>query len=119
MRLDRRNTIRLRIQPNPSIIIQIRWKPPGILSQIIPMDLEIKGNLANPVKPKAYERLLLDAMYGDHSAFVSQEEIEEQWKIVELFILAWEKPPPPNFPNYKARSFGSKELDKWVPDFNF
>ena len=113
------NHIRLRIQPNPSIIIQIRWKPPGILSQITPIDLEIKGNFTNPVEPKAYERLLLDAMYGDHSAFVSQEEIEEQWKTVEPFLHKWEKHLPKNFPNYNAGTLGPKEVENWLSGFNF
>ena len=113
------NHIRLRIQPNPSIIIQIRWKPPGILSQITPIDLEIKGNFSNPVEPKAYERLLLDVMYGDHSAFVSQQEIEEQWKIVEPFLYTWKKHPPTNFPNYIAGTFGPEEVEEWLPRFSF
>ena len=31
--------------------------------------------------PEAYERLLLEALVGDHSHFVSEEELRAQWRI--------------------------------------
>ncbi|MHA2127905.1 MAG: glucose-6-phosphate dehydrogenase [Candidatus Hodarchaeales archaeon] len=110
------NMIKLRIQPRPRISIRISFLQPGILSTITPTDLKVKGER---IEPKAYERLLLDAMNGDQSAFIDQEEIEEQWKIVEPFAKAWEKSPPKNLPNYKAGSIGPDEVRNFIKNFSF
>ncbi|MFW9930820.1 MAG: glucose-6-phosphate dehydrogenase [Candidatus Thorarchaeota archaeon] len=110
------NMIKLRIQPRPQISLRISFLQPGILSTISPTHLKVKGERK---EPKAYERLLLDAMLGDQSAFVSQEEIEEQWDIVEPFAKAWEKNPPKLIPNYDAGSFGPEEVNKFMPNFSF
>ena len=114
---DTGNIITLRIQPDPSISIQIRWRPPGILSKISPVSLEIANESESHAEPKAYERLLLDALLGDRSNFLSQEEIEEQWKIVAPFVDAWKSTPPEGFPNYVAGSDGPEEIRRLLPDY--
>jgi hypothetical protein len=38
--------------------------------------------------PEAYERLILDAMLGDATLFTREDEVEEQWKLVDAIVGA-------------------------------
>ena len=55
--------------------------------------------------PEAYERLILDAMLGDATLFTREDEVEEQWKLVDAIVGAWGRDRP-TFPNYAAGSWG-------------
>jgi glucose-6-phosphate 1-dehydrogenase len=83
------NTIRMEIQPRTGIDIMIGWKPAGLLTDVEPTSLEIGGK-AEIREPKAYERLLVDAMRGDSTLFIRFDEIREMWKIVDPIIKHWE-----------------------------
>ena len=101
------NRLILRIQPNPSINIKMGWKPPGLLEDVTPLSLDFAGKPEWDVEPKAYERLLLDAMHNDKTLFIRTDEIEEQWRVIMPFLKGWEKSPLPDpYPNYEAGSDG-------------
>jgi glucose-6-phosphate 1-dehydrogenase len=38
-----------------------------------------------------YEKLLLDAIRGDRTLFVSTEEVQAMWKFTDVFVQAWNK----------------------------
>ena len=52
--------------------------------------------------PEAYERLLHDALEGDHTLFIREDEVEHGWAAVEPVI---EAPPPITF--YPAGTLGA------------
>ncbi|WP_293368005.1 glucose-6-phosphate dehydrogenase [Nevskia sp.] len=58
---------------------------------------------------EAYERLILDAMRGDHTLFTTAEGIERLWKVSEPLI---ESPPPVRF--YEPGSWGPKAIHQLV-----
>jgi len=44
-------------------------------------------------------------MLGDATLFTREDEVEEQWKLVDAVIGAWGRDRP-NFPDYPAGSWG-------------
>ncbi|MGZ5436848.1 MAG: glucose-6-phosphate dehydrogenase, partial [Pyrinomonadaceae bacterium] len=58
-----------------------------------------------------YERLLHDCMVGDATLFQRADQVEAGWAVVEPILQAW-KQGPPDFPNYKAGTWGPKEADE-------
>ena len=58
---------------------------------------------------EAYERLILDAMRGDHTLFTTAEGIERLW---EVSIPLLESPPPVRL--YPPGSWGPKSIHQLV-----
>jgi glucose-6-phosphate 1-dehydrogenase len=113
------NRLILRLQPNPSINIQMGWKPPGLLSYVTPLNLNFQGRPEWELEPKAYERLLLDVMSNDKTLFIRFDEVEEQWRVIMPILEGWKKYPPlEEFPNYKAGSEGPKSSFTFIENDN-
>jgi len=53
----------------------------------------------------AYSRLLLDALEGDHSRSVRDDEVEESWRIVDPIVEGWAAGASP-LQTYPAGSHG-------------
>lgn len=115
------NMIKIIIQPKAGINLEISWKPPGIISDVEPILLNIGGE-ARLKEPKAYERLMLDAIRGDSTLFIRYDEIREMFKIIDPFIRYFrtqdelirkgELDDP--FPNYSAGMQGPAEADEFI-----
>jgi glucose-6-phosphate 1-dehydrogenase len=58
---------------------------------------------------EAYERLLHDAMMGDHTLFIRSDAVERSWDIVTPLL---EAPGPLHF--YRAGTFGPSEADELI-----
>ena len=56
--------------------------------------------------PEAYERLLLDAIKGDATLFIRQDEVEASWVWADAVLGGLDKLPASKFPNYAAGSDG-------------
>lgn len=69
-----------------------------------------------------YENLIADALRGDPTYFMTIEQIREQWRITDSIVAAWEDMEEPDFPNYRANTFGpveaeellAKNGDEWI-----
>lgn len=74
------NVLKLRIQPNEGISMQIACKVPGEDLSIggVTMDFQYEGAFGRK-PPEAYERLLLDCMRGDATLFARRDEVEYSW----------------------------------------
>ena len=55
--------------------------------------------------PEAYERLILDAMLGDATLFTREDEVDEQWKLVDAIVGAVAARPP-ELPELRGRQLG-------------
>ncbi|MGO4940333.1 glucose-6-phosphate dehydrogenase [Fundicoccus sp. Sow4_D5] len=64
--------------------------------------------------PDPYENLLEDALKGEAVLFPTFPEIKEQWRIADSIVNAWQELPEPDFPNYRAKSFGPAEAEQLV-----
>jgi glucose-6-phosphate 1-dehydrogenase len=78
------NRIIFKIQPAEGIILDLQSKAPGTDSDIAGthMNFCYRDAFASTI-PDAYQRLLFDAIRGDRTLFVSSEETEIAWKILD------------------------------------
>jgi len=79
----------LRMQLNPDRIgITVNLNGPGE-----PFDLEefeLKTELVKQEIP-AYGHLLLEALEGEPTLFIRDDEVEELWRIMDPIVMAWKK----------------------------
>jgi glucose-6-phosphate 1-dehydrogenase len=109
------NRIGLGIQPDEGVHIRFETKVPEVGMQLRTSTLKFhfREETAGPT-PDAYERLLLDAMEGDASLFMRQDEIEAAWSFIDPLIAYQESPaaPPPQI--YPLGSWGPSEADAFI-----
>lgn len=88
-----RNSLTFRIQPAEGIELRLKVKKPGYdqVSETVLMDFSYKNVFGDYLHPDAYERVLVDAVRGDHTLFATAEEVMAGWKIVQPVIEAWAK----------------------------
>jgi glucose-6-phosphate 1-dehydrogenase len=108
------NHITLQIQPNEGIGIRLVAKKPGLGTEIEPVDMEFcyKNTFSTP-QPEAYERLIMDVVGGDQSLFISQEVVEQCWRIIDPIEDAWQNGKPP-LVTYKPGTWGPKKADELI-----
>ena len=107
----RPNQLVLTIQPNEGVSMSLATKIPGTRMRIRPVNMEfLYGTSFLSQSPEAYERLILDVMRGDATLFPRNDEVEEQWRICDPIIHAWEQAPA-RLPTYPAGSQGPAEAD--------
>ncbi|CAE6509580.1 unnamed protein product [Rhizoctonia solani] len=118
-----RNELVLRIQPSEAVYVKINAKTPGLYTRAIPteMDLTYKRRFTETKIPEAYEALILDALKGDHSNFVRDDELDVAWKIFTP-ILHWiegRDGPAPRPQPYPYGSRGPKELNDFITKYGY
>lgn len=118
-----RNELVIRIQPTESIYLKLNTKTPGLNTRTVPieMDLTYKRRFTDTQIPEAYESLILDALKGDHSNFVRDDELDVAWKIFTP-ILHWiegRSGPAPRPLAYPYGSRGPKELDTFIGKYGY
>ncbi|KAF1053908.1 MAG: Glucose-6-phosphate 1-dehydrogenase [Stenotrophomonas maltophilia] len=105
------NRLRIRLQPEERISLQLMAKTPGKGMQLEPVELDL--NLAqafsgNKRRWDAYERLLLDVIQGDSTLFMRRDEVEAAWRWIDPIIQGWhehyQRPRP-----YPAGSNGPEQ----------
>ncbi len=85
------NRLLFRIQPNEGIELDLITKKPGYDydAELTPMDFSYQTDFPEYRLPDAYERVLVDAIRGDHSLFASSQEVLSSWRIVQPVLDAW------------------------------
>jgi glucose-6-phosphate 1-dehydrogenase len=88
-----RNKLTFRLQPNEGIDIELTAKRPGYenKTEIVQMDFSYRGVLGNAEHPDAYERVLVDAVRGDHSLFATSQEILAAWRVLQPALDSWQQ----------------------------
>ena len=107
---EKRNYVRFQLGPKLSITIGAQAKHPGKGKGIMPVELSAV-EVKSPEEMSAYERLLGDAMEGDHLLFVRGDAVDLQWGIVEP-ILDNATPVHP----YEPGTWGPSQADRLVAD---
>lgn len=118
------NRLIISIQPDNEISLWFESKVPGLEMKLknVEMDFTYRESYTEQL-PEAYEALLLDAMAGDPSLFMRNDQVEMAWKIVMPVINSWQKQTKPDLKFYAAGSDGPKAADellkkdgrKWYP----
>ncbi|MBI4086099.1 MAG: NADP-dependent phosphogluconate dehydrogenase [Candidatus Liptonbacteria bacterium] len=88
-----KNILRYQIQPRERITTSFWVKRPGaeMIMEEKDFSFDYKGAFSKELFVDAYERLLLDAISGNQTLFVSTEEIAASWKFIDPISRAWKK----------------------------
>jgi glucose-6-phosphate 1-dehydrogenase len=107
----RPNVLLVHVQPDEGVSLAIGAKVPGqgMTIRTVHMDFLYGGTFRTGM-PEAYERLILDVMLGDSTLFTRDDEVEEQWKLVDAIVAGWQRDKPA-FPNYPAGTWGPPSAD--------
>ena len=107
----RPNVLLVHVQPDEGVSLAIGAKVPGagMTIRTVHMDFAYGGAFRTGL-PEAYERLVLDAMLGDATLFTREDEVEEQWQLVDAVVSGWQRDTP-SFPNYEAGTWGPATAD--------
>ena len=100
------NLVRLRLQPDAGITVEILAKEPGprYATRTVPLQVDLSSTLG-PTQT-AYERVLANALAGDRSHFLSMDAVEQSWRIVDPILDLDEAPVP-----YEPGSWGPAAAD--------
>jgi len=110
----RPNVLLIHIQPDEGVSLAIGAKVPGQGLQIRTVHMDfLYGGAFRTDLPEAYERLLVDCMRGDASLFTREDEVVEQWEIVDAIVAFWRRDRP-SFPNYAAGTWGPPSSDELI-----
>ncbi len=102
------NRLGIRIQPDEGIAVRFVAKQPGPEMSTQPVAMNFSyGQSFKVSPPEAYERLLHDAMDGDHTLFIREDEVERGWAAVDRIL---QNPPPITL--YEAGTWGPPEADR-------
>ncbi|KDQ21022.1 hypothetical protein BOTBODRAFT_27037 [Botryobasidium botryosum FD-172 SS1] len=120
-----RNELVIRIQPSEAVYLKLNVKKPGFGMGAFAseMDLTYKRRFEDMHIPEAYESLILDALKGDHSNFVRDDELDVAWKIFTP-ILHWIEGKGtgndlPKIHRYPYGSRGPEKLDEFINGYGF
>jgi len=104
------NHFTIRVQPDEgiSLAFQAKIPGPGYELQTVRMDFDYDRSFTHALA-EAYERLLHDAMSGDHTLFTREDGVERAWEIVTPIL---ERPSPLFF--YKRGSWGPAQSDELI-----
>ncbi|KAF9340678.1 Glucose-6-phosphate 1-dehydrogenase [Linnemannia elongata] len=110
-----RNEIVIRVQPNEAVYVKMMNKEPGLGMKTIISDLDLSysSRFNDSVIPEAYESLILDALNGDHSNFVRDDELDAAWKIFTPILKSIDQGEIDPIP-YAYGSRGPKGVGEFV-----
>jgi glucose-6-phosphate 1-dehydrogenase len=103
------NYLRFRLSPTVSISVGARTKQPG--EEMVGENVELLLSHTRGDEMTPYERLLGDALRGDASLFVRQDEVEGAWRVVEP---ALDLPAPVE--EYEPKTWGPAGADAIISD---
>jgi glucose-6-phosphate 1-dehydrogenase len=104
------NHVTLCVQPDESITFAFLAKVPGPEISVQPVHMEFSYGESFMVQPaEAYERLLHDALGGDHTLFARADGVDRCWAVVQPVLDA----TPPVRP-YPAGTWGPPEADELI-----
>ena len=109
---ERPDALVLELGDDPRIALELRVKQPGPTLTVTRAAMELDVDRALHTEGlEAYERLLLDAMHGDHSLFTRADEVELLWERAAPLLEA----PPDPLP-YEPGSWGPEAAAELAPN---
>jgi len=102
------NQLTIRIEPEAGARIRLYAKE-AAKEAFQPADLAVLFERVKGEDPEPYERLLGDALAGEHQLFTRQSSIEETWRVVQPLL---DEPGPVH--RYRQGTWGPQEAEKLV-----
>jgi 6-phosphogluconolactonase/glucosamine-6-phosphate isomerase/deaminase len=102
----RSNRLVITLQPEESVQLFMKAKEPGegIRLSDVALNLDF-AEASNLRRVESYERLLLDAMHGDLTLFVRDDELNAAWSWIDPIMNAWQNDSE-GLKSYIAGSWG-------------
>jgi glucose-6-phosphate 1-dehydrogenase len=119
------NRLALRIAPEEGVDIYFDAKVPGVRMLVRPVAMNFRyGTAFESASPEGYEHLLLDALAGDPTLFIRNDEVEAAWKFIDSIQTSWDGTKLPKLIMYKPGAWGPEEADglfrdpykRWFPE---
>ena len=82
-------------------------------TELQPMSLDLAMS-PTPKRRIAYERLMIDALKGDQTLFVRDDEVEAAWRWIDSVSDAWKAAGTP-VEDYPAGSWGPASAAPFLP----
>ncbi|MCL2700141.1 MAG: glucose-6-phosphate dehydrogenase [Phycisphaerae bacterium] len=110
------NRLIFRVQPHEGgcLICDAKVPGPEMLLRPIRMEFDYKSSF-DSASPEAYEHLLLDAMAGDSTLFIRNDEVEASWRFIDSIRHAWRVGGLPVVEPYPAFSWGPDAARRLLP----
>jgi glucose-6-phosphate 1-dehydrogenase len=109
------NRLVISIQPEKGIRLRFQAKQPGLDMFLNPVDMTFNYDRTySDDPPEAYETLLLDAMEGNPTLFMRDDQVEAAWRVLMPIIEVWESSIPTDFPNYDAGTMGPEDAEALI-----
>ncbi len=109
------NRLSMRLQPEETIELDLMGSlaaPEFGGMELQPLELDL--TMTQPQRRIAYERLLLDALNGNQTLFVRDDEVEAAWRWIDSISDAWEASSTA-VRRYPAGSWGPEEARDFLP----
>jgi len=109
------NRLRMRLQPEETIELGLMGSlaaPEWGATELEPLSLDL--SLLAPKRRIAYERLMIDALKGEQTLFVRDDEIEAAWRWIDSVSTAWREANAPVL-DYPAGAWGPKGSERFLP----
>ena len=104
------NRLAIRITPEEGIDLVFDAKVPGVRTLLRPVKMGFRYESAfESASPEAYEHLLLDAMQGDQTLFIRNDELQAAWRFVDGIRGAWQAGGIPELIPYAPGSWGPEQ----------
>src|SRR5690606_10174831 len=90
------NRLRMRLQPEETIELGLMGSlaaPEWGATELMPMSLDMA--MLPPKRRIAYERLMIDALKGDQTLFVRDDEVDAAWRWIDSISAAWQQAGTP------------------------
>lgn len=116
-----RNELVIRVQPDEAVYIKMNSKLPGLSMQTVMTDLDLsyKRRFSDLKIPEAYESLILDAIKGDHSNFVRDDELDASWRIFSPLLNYLDENASVVPMEYPYGSRGPSVLDAFTSSYGY
>ena len=111
----RRDHLTIRIQPDEGITVAFNAKHPGPGLSIgrATMDFDYEREFHSDLLD-AYELLMIEAMEGDHTLFLREDEVERAWEILDPVLQHLPVVQP-----YAPGSWGPEAADDLISPHNW
>jgi glucose-6-phosphate 1-dehydrogenase len=88
------NLLKLRLQPNEAIELELWVKKPGYDQELQKLPLDFVYNRHFDRLPDAYEQVIVDAVRSRTNLFASSEEVLASWKMLRPLLVDWDSRQP-------------------------
>ncbi|RAV15742.1 glucose-6-phosphate dehydrogenase [Mycolicibacterium sp. GF69] len=107
------NALVIRVQPDEGITIRFGSKVPGSAMEVRDVNMDFSyGSAFAEDSPEAYERLILDVLFGEPSLFPVNREVELSWEILDPVIEHWAAHGKPEA--YESGTWGPASADEML-----